>query len=60
MGAVALLAAWRWLEPDAHRRPDAPIDAVGIALLSPGLAAFVTGCRRSPSAASPRSSASGP
>src|SRR4029450_8813263 len=43
MGALALLAAWRWLEPDAHRRPDAPIDAVGIALLSPGLAAFVYG-----------------
>jgi EmrB/QacA subfamily drug resistance transporter len=43
VGAVALLAAWRWLEPDRHRRPDAPIDAVGIALLSPGLAAFVYG-----------------
>ena len=43
IGAVALLAAWRWLEPDPHRRPDAPIDAVGIALLSPGLAAFVYG-----------------
>jgi EmrB/QacA subfamily drug resistance transporter len=43
MGALALLAAWRWLEPDAHRRPDAPIDAVGVALLSPGLAAFVYG-----------------
>jgi EmrB/QacA subfamily drug resistance transporter len=42
-GAIALLAAWRWLEPDEHRRPDAPIDAVGIALLSPGLAAFVYG-----------------
>ena len=35
--------AWRWLEPDAHRRPDAPIDALGVALLSPGLAAFVYG-----------------
>jgi MFS family permease len=43
MGALALLAAWRWLEPDAERRPDAPIDAVGVALLSPGLAAFVYG-----------------
>ena len=43
MGVLALLAAWRWLEPDAHRRPDAPIDAVGVALLSPGLAAFVYG-----------------
>jgi EmrB/QacA subfamily drug resistance transporter len=43
MGALALLAAWRWLEPDEHRRPDAPIDAVGVALLSPGLAAFVYG-----------------
>ena len=42
-GALALLAAWRWLEPDELRRPDAPIDAVGIALLSPGLAAFVYG-----------------
>ena len=43
VGAIALLAAWRWLEPDAHRQPDAPIDALGIALLSPGLAAFVYG-----------------
>ena len=43
IGAIALLAAWRWLEPDAHRRPDAPIDALGVALLSPGLAAFVYG-----------------
>ncbi len=43
MGALALLAAWRWLEPDELRRPDAPIDAVGVALLSPGLAAFVYG-----------------
>ena len=43
MGALALLAAWRWLEPDEHRRRDAPIDAVGVALLSPGLAAFVYG-----------------
>ena len=37
IGIVALLAAWRWLEPDPHRRPDAPIDAVGVALLSTGL-----------------------
>jgi EmrB/QacA subfamily drug resistance transporter len=43
VGAIALLAAWRWLEPDAHRQPDAPIDALGVALLSPGLAAFVYG-----------------
>ncbi len=43
MGALALLAAWRWLEPDDQRRPDAPIDAVGVALLSPGVAAFVYG-----------------
>ena len=43
IGIVALLAAWRWLEPDPHRRPDAPIDAVGVALLSPGLAAFIYG-----------------
>ena len=43
VGAIALLAAWRWLEPDAHRRPDAPIDALGVALLSPVLAAFVYG-----------------
>ena len=43
VGAIALLAAWRWLEPDEHRRPDAPIDRVGVALLSPGLAAFVYG-----------------
>ncbi len=43
VGAIALLAALRWLEPDPHRRPDAPIDAVGVALLSPGLAAFVYG-----------------
>ncbi|HEY7618502.1 MAG TPA: DHA2 family efflux MFS transporter permease subunit [Solirubrobacteraceae bacterium] len=43
IGVVALLAAWRWLEPDPHRRPDTPIDGVGVALLSPGLAAFVYG-----------------
>jgi EmrB/QacA subfamily drug resistance transporter len=43
VGALALLAAWRWLEPDPQRRPDAPIDALGVALLSPGLAAFVYG-----------------
>ena len=43
IGAIALLAAWRWLEPDPHRRPDTPIDALGVALLSPGLAAFVYG-----------------
>jgi EmrB/QacA subfamily drug resistance transporter len=43
VGAIAPLAAWRWLEPDAHRQPDAPIDALGVALLSPGLAAFVYG-----------------
>jgi EmrB/QacA subfamily drug resistance transporter len=43
VGALALLAAWRWLEPDAHRKRDTPIDAIGVALLSPGLAAFVYG-----------------
>jgi EmrB/QacA subfamily drug resistance transporter len=43
LGIVALLAAWRWLEPDPHRRPDTPIDALGVALLSPGLAALVYG-----------------
>jgi EmrB/QacA subfamily drug resistance transporter len=43
VGIVALLAAWRWLGDDAEHRSDAPIDAVGIALLSPGLAGFVYG-----------------
>ena len=43
VGIVALLAAWRWLGEDAEHRSDAPIDAVGIALLSPGLAGFVYG-----------------
>ena len=43
VGLIALAAAWRWLEPDKHRNPSAPIDRLGIALLSPGLAAFVYG-----------------
>jgi EmrB/QacA subfamily drug resistance transporter len=43
VGALALAAAWRWLERDEPQTPGAPIDAVGIALLSPGLAAFVYG-----------------
>ena len=43
VGIVALLAAWRWLGPDENERSTAPIDALGIALLSPGLAAFVYG-----------------
>jgi EmrB/QacA subfamily drug resistance transporter len=43
VGAVALAAAWRWLGPDESERSDAPIDAVGVALLSPGLAAFLYG-----------------
>jgi EmrB/QacA subfamily drug resistance transporter len=43
VGIVALVAAWRWLQPDEHRNPAAPIDRMGIALLSPGLAAFVYG-----------------
>jgi EmrB/QacA subfamily drug resistance transporter len=50
VGAVALLAAWRWLGPDEHRRSDAPIDAIGVALLSPGLAAFVYGVSEAGSA----------
>jgi EmrB/QacA subfamily drug resistance transporter len=43
VGALALAAAWRWLGPDPETRPDTPIDRLGIALLSPGLAAFVYG-----------------
>jgi len=43
VGALALAAAWRWLERDEPQSPDAPLDRVGIALLSPGLAAFVYG-----------------
>jgi EmrB/QacA subfamily drug resistance transporter len=43
VGIAALLAAWRWLGPDGERNPDSPLDAVGIALLSPGLAALVYG-----------------
>ena len=43
VGIGALLAAWRWLGPDTEHRSDTPLDAVGIALLSPGLAAFVYG-----------------
>jgi EmrB/QacA subfamily drug resistance transporter len=51
IGAIALLAAWRWLDrDDPHRRPDTPIDAVGVALLSPGLAAFVYGVSEAGSA----------
>ncbi len=40
---VALAAALRWLGPDTHARSDKPLDRVGLALLSPGLAAFVYG-----------------
>jgi EmrB/QacA subfamily drug resistance transporter len=43
VGLVALAAAWRWLAPDGETRSAAPIDALGIALLSPGLAAVVYG-----------------
>ncbi|HEX3318719.1 MAG TPA: MFS transporter [Solirubrobacteraceae bacterium] len=43
VGMAALVAAWRWLGPDEPRTSKAPIDGVGIALLSPGLAAFVYG-----------------
>ncbi|MFL5905112.1 MAG: MFS transporter, partial [Solirubrobacteraceae bacterium] len=43
VGIVALLTAWRWLGEDTEHRSDAPIDAAGIALLSPGLAGFVYG-----------------
>jgi EmrB/QacA subfamily drug resistance transporter len=43
VGILALLAAWRWLGADESERSSAPVDAVGIALLSPGLAAFIYG-----------------
>jgi EmrB/QacA subfamily drug resistance transporter len=43
VGIAALVAAWRWLGPDQGERSDAPIDGLGVALLSPGLAAFVYG-----------------
>jgi EmrB/QacA subfamily drug resistance transporter len=43
VGALALAAAWRWLKSDEPHHSDAPIDRVGIALLSPGLAALVYG-----------------
>jgi EmrB/QacA subfamily drug resistance transporter len=43
VGLIALATAWRWLAPDGDTRSDAPIDALGIALLSPGLATVVYG-----------------
>ena len=43
VGLVALAAAWRWLGPDESERSDTPVDLLGIALLSPGLAAFIYG-----------------
>jgi EmrB/QacA subfamily drug resistance transporter len=43
VGIVALATAWRWLGPDEGERSRAPIDALGIALLSPGLASFLYG-----------------
>ena len=43
VGIVALAAALRWLGPDTHARLDKRLDRVGLALLSPGLAAFVYG-----------------
>ncbi|GGP87683.1 MDR family MFS transporter [Streptosporangium pseudovulgare] len=41
--AVALLLAVRLLPDDAEPRPDGRLDAVGLALLSPGLAVLVYG-----------------
>src|ERR1700754_4014064 len=44
VGIVALFTAWRWLgHDDKSERSNAPIDALGIALLSPGLALFLYG-----------------
>ena len=41
--ALALLAAFAWLPPDAERVPGARLDALGLLLLSPGMAALVYG-----------------
>jgi EmrB/QacA subfamily drug resistance transporter len=41
--AFALLAAFAWLPPDDERAPDERLDTLGLALLSPGLAALVYG-----------------
>jgi EmrB/QacA subfamily drug resistance transporter len=40
--AIALLLAWRYM-PDARARGEHPLDFLGLALLSPGLAAIVYG-----------------
>jgi EmrB/QacA subfamily drug resistance transporter len=42
VGAAALTAAWRLL-PDAPRQPGQRLDMRGLALLSPGIAAFLYG-----------------
>jgi predicted MFS family arabinose efflux permease len=41
--AVALLLALRWMPGDSERRAGARLDTLGLALLSPGLAALVYG-----------------
>src|SRR4051794_13924172 len=43
VGAVALLLAWRILPPGGARRERPVLDVLGLALLSPGLAALVYG-----------------
>ena len=40
---IALVLAVRWIPADSERRAGAPLDAAGLALLSPGLAALVYG-----------------
>jgi EmrB/QacA subfamily drug resistance transporter len=40
--AIALLLAWRYM-PNPHERGEHPLDVLGLALLSPGLAAIVYG-----------------
>ncbi|XVQ10442.1 MDR family MFS transporter [Spirillospora sp. CA-255316] len=40
---IAVVAAVRMLPPDTERAPEARLDALGMALLSPGLAALVYG-----------------
>jgi EmrB/QacA subfamily drug resistance transporter len=50
VGAVALFVAWLWLGPDEHHKPDTPVDLLGIALLSPGLAGLVYGLSQAASA----------
>lgn len=42
IGAIALMLAWRILKPDTPQ-PTQRLDAVGLGLLSPGLALFVYG-----------------